>query len=49
MIKVIWKVSKQTLKHYFYNYICHNMTPVDKKARKKKKRMHTFEKTTELI
>ena len=46
MIKVIWKVSKQTLKHYFYNYICHNMTPVDKK---KKKRMHTFEKTTELI
>ena len=21
----------------FYNYICHNMTPVDKKARKKKK------------
>ena len=40
MIKVIWKVSKQTLKHYFYNYICHNMTPVDKKARKKKKNAH---------
>ena len=27
--------------------ICHNLTPVDQKARKKKKRMCIFEKTTD--
>ena len=27
---------------FFYNYICHNMTPVDKKARKNKKNACTL-------
>ena len=47
MIKLIWKVSKQTLKHYLKG-ICDNLTPVNYRARKKKKRMRTFENTTEL-
>ena len=43
--------DKGDLKGFQANFetICHNLTPVNQKASKEKKRMYTFEKTTELV